>query len=506
MVKHHNAKIAMREFEEADFNRERYKSRLNVDRIMLERQMTSHDFEKKDSNNNSNRDDDDFIGEVTGEKFDGSDIYDKGMPVRSSFTVRKSHYDDNIHNDFDLYDKIDRNHSEKLTYDDNMDGNNDGGGGYALLDEAMKSITRGTDPYETCISGVNSLTCWMHDNMSTLSREDFIVNGLGLFSIFGTIYLISKGNTELELKNYFDYQDKRHLNAGLLMLREKNNEFRDQIIIDNYIINDKDIPSNMAAAKKLKSLIFNLVVNLSYPEEEADRVNDIIEKISGIDDVISSNTLIKSDISLITVAKLAPIWAYKIDGVIKANFLRRGQTGRQNEQSFIRFVGKTFDYHEDAERQIIEIPMHGDRFVIGIVLPKSDPLNHQSSQGSQGNQNITNLKVLTTSLNFMKPTIMDEVLIPIIDKRYKTRMNATLQKTGLNVVFSEQEMVGLYPEGGSINDCIQYIDVIFGTRSANRKCENRGYRTTRKFIANRCFEYYLRNIENSCIMMMGKYA
>ena len=97
------------------------------------------------------------------------------------------------------------------------------------------------------------------------------------------------------------------------------------------------------------------------------------------------------------------------------------------------------------------------------------------------------------------------MLIPIINKRYKTRYNKTLQKTGLNVLFEqEQEMNGLFPEGGNFSDCVQYIDLIFKIQSENKKSNNVGYRTTRKFVANRDFEYYLRNIKNNCILMMGR--
>lgn len=477
MVSRSNDKITQRGDDEAEINNSRYKSRMNVDRIMLERQMTTHNFED---------DDDKFVGEVTGEEFDGSDIFDKGMPVRSSFTVKRSKYDDNSHLDFDLYQKIDKRKSDTVGYTDSS------GADYAGLDEAMKSITRGADPYETCITDVNSTTCWMHSNMFVFSKEAYAMNGFGLFLGFGVLYLISQGNTELELKNYFNFQDKRHLNAGLLTMREDMNKFRDQIVMDSYILNDKSIPNNMNAAKKLKSLIFSVVINRDYPDEEAQRVNNIIRTISGMKDVVSSGTIAKSDISMLSVCKLSPIWAYRVDNIVKGRFRGLLADNGVAVMDFIRFMGKTFDYYEDAERQLIEIPMHGDTYVIGMIL-------------SKGNEDApTELKSLSVSINYLKPTVLDEVMIPLITKRYKTRMNKTLQKTGLNVVFAEQEMTGLFPEGGTLDDCLQYVDLNFGTLCGKKRCDNRGYRTTRKFIANRDFEFYLRNRENNSIAMMGK--
>jgi len=471
MLRKSNDKITQRGFDDADINNRVFNNRMDVDRIMLERQLHSPSFGQNDNDNDN--DDDRFIGELTGESLNTHDIFDKGMPVRSSFTVKKPLFDNNSHHDFDLFQKIDKRSPDNISYSDSTcDGD------FACLDEAMKPITNGTDPYEICIGDVSATTCWMHSNMFTISKEDYIVNGLGLFSAFGVIYLISTNNTEIELKNYFGFQDKRHLNAGLLTIREDLNQYRDQIVIDNYLINDKGVPSKGATAKKLKSLIFNIVINRDYPDQEAVRVNNIIRTVSDMPDVLSANTVALSDISLICVAKLEPIWAFKIDSIVKGKF--------------IRFLGKTFDYYEDADRQIVEIPMQGEMFAIGLIINKKGAIES------------TDLKVLTTAFNYMKPTILDEVLIPIIKKRYKTRLNKTLQKTGLNVTFTDHDMVGLYPEGGSINDCIQYVDLNFSTKCGNDRCNNKGYRTTRKVICNGSFEFYLRSIKTSCIMMFGR--
>lgn len=491
MMRNANEKISQREAVDAEINSYRFDNRMDIDRIMLERQLTSHNF--------SDSEDDRYVGELTGEEVNKFDIFDQGMPVRSSFSVKRSKYDNNSHLDFDLFSKVDNRELNDVGYSDN-------GGDYAILDEAMKPITSGSNPYETCVMDVNSTTCWMHSNMYHISKEDYIVNGLGLFSAFGVIYLISTGNTELELKNYFGYQDKRHLNAGLLTIREDINRYRNQLIIDNYIINDKNIPSMGNTAQKLKKLIFNIVINRDYAEQEAERVNNIIKTVSRMSNVVSANTISLSDISLITVAKLTPIWAYKIDQIVKSNSHSKSNTKsnsnsntESNAPSFIKFIGKTFDYYEDAERQIVEVPLyersnHTDDsiLVIGLVINK------------RGMQESTELKVLTTALNYMKPTVLDELMIPIIKKRYKTRLNKTLQKTGLNVTFMEQDMSGLFPEGGTINDCLQYVDINFGTKSGNKRCNNNGYRTTRKFICNTTFEFYLRNTKTNCIMMFGR--
>lgn len=465
MIKNNNIKINDRGDVDANINHSIYKNRMNIDRIMLEREMTSHKYN------------DNYINDITSKDHDTSDIYEKGMPVRSSFTVKRAVYDNNTHLDFDLYDKIDTSNI-KLSY------NNTSSGDFSSLDESMKTITRDVDPYETCINNINTSTCWMYSNMYMLSKNDFIINGFGLFSIFGVIYLISNNSTENELKNYFGYHEKQHLNAGLLTIKEKLNLHREQIIIDNYIINNKDIPTNTTTSKKLKSLIFNLIINKDQVQKETHRINNIIKTISGMQDAMSNNTITNTNISLISIAKLSPIWAYTIDSIKKLRI-------NDNVVSCIQFIGKTFDYYEDKQKQLIEIPLYGDVYSIGIIMPKYNL------------ETPTDMKTLTTSINYIKPTILDDVIIPMINKRYKTRIIGILKKTGLKSTFIENGITSLYPEGGNITDCLQYTDVIFGSKTGKKISNNKGYRTTRKFIANKTFEFYLRDTTNNSILMMG---
>jgi serine protease inhibitor len=399
------------------------------------------------------------------------------MPIRGSFTVKRSEYDNNAHLDFDLYDKIDNNN--------NIAYNNTTSGEFSSLDESMKTITRGVDPYETCINNINTSTCWLYNNLFMLSKNDFIINGFGLFSIFGVIYLISNNSIEHDLKNYFGYQDKRHLNAGLLTIREKLNNYRSQITIDNYIINNKDVPTDTSTSKKLKSLIFNLIVNKHNVQQETTRVNNIINTISNMENTMSRNTINKTNISLISIGKLVPIWAYKIDNIKHLRI-------NNSVVNCLQFVGKTFNYYEDTQKQLIELPLYGDTYSIGIILSKHSL------------ESPTDMKILNTAINYIKPTILDEVIVPMLNKRYKTRVNGMLKQTGLRSPFIENDIIGLYPEGGCITDYLQYTDVIFGSESGNKISQNKGYRTTRKFIANKSFEFYLRDIENNTLLMMGK--
>ena len=58
--------------------------------------------------------------------------------------------------------------------------------------------------------------------------------------------------------------------------------------INNYIINDHNIPSNLETSKKLKKIIFNVIINRSYLDQETNQkiVPHVIEPSFGIDRLV----------------------------------------------------------------------------------------------------------------------------------------------------------------------------------------------------------------------------
>lgn len=428
---------------------------IDRNKLLLDRQINSY------SHNNN------YTGELTGEKInDSTEIFDKGMPFRSTFTLMRKQQN-NSHNDFDLFGRIDKT-DKHVTYIDSQTSD------FADINDTMISITSNANPYETCINDISSTACWLNSNMSTLSNTDYVINGLGFFILFGIIYLTSKGKTELELKNYFNFQDKKHLNASLLTITDEIINNRDQIIFDNYFIHNKTIPYNKKSFDNLNQLVTNIAIDKNNISNEIERINKIISINSKISNVVSLNTISKSNLSLISIAKIKPKWLH--------------QTNSFNH-NFLRWINKSFKYFEDTDRQIIELPLYGKSFVFGVINKKTNcsPIDY---------------KTLSLSMKYMKSTLLDEIVIPAIKKMYKIRLNKTLLKTGLNIS-SFNDIIGLYPEYSRIDDCIQYIDIDLCANNVVEK-STKEYRSSKKFIINDNFEFYLKNIDINCIMLIGK--
>jgi len=391
---------------------------------------------------------------------------ERDMKISDNKSIGNNKHIEHCRTDFDLFDTVEK--KNLLNYEDEN---------FTSIVESVKQITKG-DSFEDFTISVSKSSMWIHNLMSSLN--DFSISGFGLYLCFGTIYLISKNMIEQELKNYFGFQNKKQLNAGLLTLKES---LTDNISINGYIINDETVSTNTKTANNLKQLIRNITINKNDLYNELDRLNNIIYKTGGIKNCMSVNTVSNIEINLICTIRLTPIWLYEIDKIVDMKF-------NDDVIQYIKFHNKTFNYYEEVNKTYIEIPLINNIYVIGFIVSNKKEL--------------TDLKDIIKSIGNMKKTVLNDVSIPVLNKRYKIRLNKTLQKTGLNNIFITNEPNLLFPENSSINDCLQYTEIIFGTKSGKTKCINDSYKTVKKCILNKTFEFYLRNVENNCIILTGK--
>ena len=127
--------------------------------------------------------------------------------------------------------------------------------------------------------------------------------------------------------------------------------------------------------------------------------------------------------------------------------------------------------------------------------------NEDNSNGS-----IADIKKLSTCINYLEQRVLDEVMIPIIDQRFKLRLNKTLESTGLKHIFTDPNYFRLFPDGCNISDCIQYLHLTISDVTFGEKSNNRGYITSCKLIADTEFEFYVRDYQTNTIFAMGRYS
>jgi serine protease inhibitor len=336
------------------------------------------------------------------------------------------------------------------------------------------------------MDGISSINMFLYNNIQKVSQDSFNIDGLSLYMTFAILFYGSDGNSHIELKKYFGYPDKNIVNDEITDFIGRNAKYiYPYFSFRSYVINDRFIPLSKNFAKASTIVPF-IPVNISNSHNEAGRLNTIFESETGAPNIISKKTLQKTQISVINISRLTPVWGIPVDAVVMDKFM-----GIKTE--FLQFAGQSVGLLEDADKLMIEIPMKGLKMLFGVILHK------ESLKGRVDQSDIE------MAISNMKDTVVDEILLPKIVKRVKMRLNTMLETTGLNVIFMDTDLPKIYPErGGNLNNIIQYCDIIIDEKSV-RSTKKRGgnYQSMRRIVIDRSFTYYIRYAPEKVILSMG---
>jgi serine protease inhibitor len=241
----------------------------------------------------------------------------------------------------------------------------------------------------------------------------------------------------------------------------------------------------------MKKIIYPVIFNKKYLSEETNKVNHLIKSLSYHNLNISKNTLSNTDIGIYSIMKIVPIWKMKIDSIIKTYFF----TNTQKEvKKFIKFTNQNVMSYEDTQIKMVELPLKetkNNKFSMGIVL-------------NRNKDDYYDFDSLAHNVNKMKNETFGEIIIPLFESNNKIRLNNTLYKSGLENLYNNGELNVLFPEKCNFNQVLQYSYVAF-TKKSGGMVNKRIMRNNKKFLCNRNFLYYLRDVELNLIMMVGQY-
>lgn len=457
-----------------------------VDRLIMERngfdintredrKMSS--YKNKKSKKNSKKYDVSEFGEITGQNIDDSNVFDHGMPMRSSYRTKKEVFDQNAYLDFNLFDK-------KTKKQSNIQYNDPSGGGYCSVGNSTDIISKKSNPHQICMDGISSLNVFLHNNVGKMMNDSYNINGIGLYLTFATLFNGSDRNSEIEIKNYFNFPNRDILDAELSNFMSHNiKKIFPHFSFRSYVLNDRFIPLSRQFSKFSKMVPF-ITIDNSHPREESKRLNNIFLNEIGSPNIISSNTLKKVNISVINIVRFNPVWGIPVDLTLWGKFM-----GMKTQ--FIQFTNQAFGCYEDSDKIIIEIPTNGMKLLYGVVIYKNGRVSLDQSD-------------IEMCINNMKELVIDKVSIPKIVMRTKIRLNNVLKSTDLKVIFMDTDLPDIYPErGGNLSDVIQYCDIIIDETCTKSKKTNRGYQSMRSLVVDKSFSYYVRYAPENLILSMG---
>lgn len=429
-------------------------------------------------------------GEITGEIInDDTQRYDQGMPIRSQYNIKKPLHDSNMYTDFDIFYKQ-KNQSDFNV--NSYDPNNGNGSGFADIMTSMTKISNHVQPVAMCSNGIESTGMNLFNKLSdSLQGMPYVTNSYGLYNLFASLYLASTGTTEIELKNYFNFPKKEHIDKGLNEIINDTNSVGKIFNSKNLIIIGNDVPYNMHYCDSIRDLGIVFRVNISNPAEEAERVNKLIGRLMGQEmrRTLVANNIEDLQVMFVNLLIFRPIWNVPFDKVIRGTF--NGAEKRNVE--YLYGVGKSFGYYEDNLIQLIEVKCLKQSSSMGIILSKDNEMAMFDD---------TKLKFY---ISHLKDVVLDEVKIPKFRQDFKMRYNSILKSTGLNTVFTKIIAPDFFPETSVLHDVVQNVSVIVDNIHGHQHETNRGYRTARKFMVTRPFTYYFRLIDSNTTLFFGSY-
>jgi len=441
--------IQNREDDEMELNRSTSKNRMNLDRIMMERQMVGY------ADQNSN-----YVGELTGESVNPNDYREKGMPLRASITsVRREKYDINAHLDFDLH--------KKTAPEKNVQYNDTSMGEYAGLEEAMRTITKANHPFEQTVDEINILGLFLNEQIcrSTVNAR-YMINNLGLYQMFSILHVFSGGVLAQKMKEYFGFHDTKHVMASLLTINEKykKNNNVNTMCYQMYREGKSD-----QSIKKYSDFI--QPIKIEGTVDNYNHINRHLQKVHHMKDVLSWRQYLTIENTLCVVTRIR---------------MRTVDRPYQVDDHRMIMMNRTYDYYDSLEYQMIEIPLEGGmRF--GVVNKLAGiPLNMES---------------LMSGINNMKRTLFNQVIVVNLSKFVnRTRMNTILRNTGMNHLFSEPNK--LYDR---ISDIRQYLTIELYSDNTIKSDEpiDVNVRSTKKFITMDRPQIYIRDADHQLILVIG---
>jgi serine protease inhibitor len=458
----------------------------NLDRLNLERDVMFN----KNTNLNSG------VGEITGNSYDaGCGGTDRGLPMRSQYTIKKQAHDPNDHLDFNLFDdrpsKLNVKSFDPSDATDLVNNSN-----YADISTSMTKISSQVNPTVICSTGIDRLNNNLfYFLLDLLDGNNYIINGIGLYNLFASLYMSSSGQSEIEIKKFFDFPKKEILYNGLIKINDSIKDLDNMINIKNFMMIGNDVPYDTYYYDNIKDFCIFVKLDVTKPVQEANKMNTLVNRTlnnQNMKNSVTAENIINLQLMFLTATVIHPIWAVPFDNITSGTFYGYKEHIKCN---FLQSISKSFGYYEDNDHQLLEINCHGNKLAMGILLHKNEMT-----------ADINDIK-LHFYITHLKNSIIDETIIPLFKQDCKLRFNNSLKKIGLQSVFLNIDAPEFFPEGIVLQDVVQNVRIIVDNacKGSISSENNKGYRTNKKFIANKPYIYYFRCVRTNTLLFIGTY-
>jgi len=444
------------------------------------------------------------FGEITGEALDTADM-EQGMPMRPAYNsklervsdVDQQHQSHNPTLDFNLYDS---KPTMNVSYYDPSVNRSDPSNNYADVngDSQLLNPTERIDSLKY-FATTSNLFSW-----NLLSKFPKSSVALSPFSILNPIVLLyrgSHGSTEQELRQSLFFQPKDITFDSINRLSAKI--FTSPSMIgSSLVLTPGSIQINQAFAQYVKNIGQINPFNLSRPIEEISRINSIVSQYtkSTIKNMIGNDTKLineNTNIILLTTAYFRGKFEIPFNRNNVQQFTFKGLRG-DRYVSMLRQRDTVHRYYEDNEHQIIELDYIDGEFAMGVILPLNSSRLNVSHE------------MYEYYVSQLMPTNIGSLAIPKFQQSSKFKIDNIFKSMGMIETFMNADFSEITPsnEVMYVSDIIHQSVITVEESDGNVRTPKpiKTSRSSRDFIANHPFIYYIRYLPVNVVVLNGYYC
>jgi hypothetical protein len=445
----------------------------NLDRIDIEREefMKNSYLEDNDS--------DEEFGSMTNSRFDNT--LERGMPSRPTVNIRKNLHEQNVHPEYLL-----RKSREPVRNMNPFDPHATSGG-FAEINADTK-ITQSTKVESLCSDNINSLSIFFVKNLAKILVTPFVISSIDIYRSFASLYISSKGNTEIELKNYFEFPRKELIVENFTSILDDLEKSSNQIKNGSCILFNKDLPINPAFCKYIDKLTKFRKIDLQNINNETNNINNIITQITqtNMKKSVSSQNLENLNVLLLTYSYINPTLLINnpeikpekffsiFSGLINVNYLFAHQ--------------QVFGYAQHENLELIEICCENSDLMFGMIKIE-DELNFKKSD-------------LITLTKKLKPVFFNYVQFPMFNIKTKLKLKNVFKKSDLQTIFLDLNSPELFSEQTKLDEVLQNSEIKIDNKFKKVKVTN-NYKSDKTYILDKSFVYYFRLRESNTFVTIG---
>lgn len=417
-------------------------------------------------------------GEITGENFDINEM-EKGMPVRS---VSNKYFDNTNHNphlDFDIYDNPEISKTN-ISYFDSPNIN------FSNINENENKLLLPIPNHETKFSNASNIFTFdflLKFTQNLKQKKTIILSPINLYQIFSAIYVCSKNKTEIDLRQYFSFDDKQEIYDILYKINNILSFKQKNIICINASTTLNDNYTNL-----LNNIVS--IVKIKNYDEQSTIINSIAKNISSnqIINPMSNSILKNSSLLLFDLSYIKIIWNSAKFSITQDKFY--------NSTNIKKIITMTAtdtvcQYYEDSKNQIIELDINQNNFSFGIVLPKKiydDPI-------------ITVEQFSNYTSQLMKCKI--NIKMPKFKIANKFKIENLFKKYGLVCDVDISELILSNKQNFKITDIMHNAAIVVDESNYNNN--DNAKKVNASFNANHPFLYYVKYTPLNLILFIGQY-